>query len=264
MRASLAVCFCFIAGCAGGASTSGTVSPSSYGDDAQAAYEQALVEFRKDDCLTAEPLFQKVAREFPYSRFSALAELRIADCQYKADNYGGAIQTYRQFVRQRPSHSQVSYARFRIAESYYKQIPSGWALAPPSYERDQSAARDALSQLRRFVVDYPEDDRIDDAHKMVQRCLKLLAEHEISVAKFYVKRDAHRAVVSRLKALLATYQGSGLEPEAMWMLGKAYLQLKDADNARQTLQELVNSYPKSKQASKAKGKLRKLAPTDPA
>ena len=255
---------CFASACSAPASNKATTGPVSYTDEAQTAYEKALVSFRKGDCISAEPLFQKVVREFPYSRFSALSELRVADCQYKADNHSAAIQAYRQFVRQRPSHSQTSYARFRIAKAYYKQIPGGWALAPPPYERDQGAARDALSQLRRFVVDYPDDDRVEEAHEMVQRCLKLLAEHELVVANFYMKRKAHAAVVSRLKSLLSTYQGSGLEPKAMWMLSKAYIKLKNQSEARETLQELVDSYPESKEASKAKARLRTLPGADPA
>ena len=237
-----------------------TKTKTSYADDAQAAYEQALIKFRKKDCVVAEPEFRRVAREYPYSRFAALAELRIADCSFKDGNYSAAIQGYRQFVRQRPSHSQVSYARFRIAEAFYEQIPSSWALAPPSYERDQGAARDALTQLRRFVVDYPEDARRKDADKMIQRCLKLLADHELAIGKFYMRRDALRAVVARMKTLLATYQGSGVEAEAMWLLSRAYLGLKDRKEARDTMSELVESYPDSDEAKKARGKLKALGP----
>ncbi|MEM7435315.1 MAG: outer membrane protein assembly factor BamD [Myxococcota bacterium] len=228
-------------------------------DDARTAYERGLLDFRRGDCLASEPLFREIRREFPYSRFAALSELRIGDCQFKGEKYPEAIQTYRQFVRIRPSHKEIPYARFRIAESYYKQIPGGWFMTPPQSERDQSAARDALIQLRRFVVDFPEDQRVPEATELMAKCMGLLAEHELYVARFYLKRDAYRGVVSRLRGLLASYPGSSSEPEALLLLGAVYMKLDEPENAEQALTELVDRFPDSEEASEARGLLGKLA-----
>jgi len=227
-------------------------------DDARAAYEKALLDFRRGDCLAAEPTFRDIRREFPYSRFAALSELRIGDCQFKNEDYPKAIQTYKQFVRVRPSHKEIPYARFRIAESYYNQIPGGWFMTPPTYERDQSAARDALIQLRRFVVDYPDDQRVPDANKLMGKCMGLLAAHELYVARFYLKRDAYRGVISRLKGLLASYPGSGVEPEALLLLGQVYLKTHEVEAARQALSEVVQRFPQSSEAKRARALLGKI------
>lgn len=227
-------------------------------DDARTAYERALLDFRRGDCLNAEPTFREIRREFPYSRFAALSELRIGDCQFKNEAYPEAIQTYRQFVRIRPSHREIPYARFRIAEAYYNQIPGGWFMTPPAHERDQTAARDALIQLRRFVVDYPNDQRIPDANKLMQKCMNMLAAHELYVARFYLKRDAYRGVISRLRGLLAAYPGSGSEPKALLLLGEVYLETNEIDAARDTLSELVQRFPESGEAKKAQALLRKI------
>lgn len=227
-------------------------------DDARTAYERALLNFRRGDCLNAEPTFQEIRREFPYSRFAALSELRIGDCQFKNEAYPEAIQTFRQFVRIRPSHKEIPYARFRIAEGYYNQIPGGWFMTPPTHERDQSAARDALIQLRRFVVDYPEDPRVPEANKLMERCMAMLAAHEYYVARFYLQREAYRGVVSRLKGLLAAYPGSGVEPKALLMLGEVYLRTQEVDAAKETLNELIERFPNSGEAEKAQSWLRRI------
>lgn len=221
-------------------------------DDARTAYEKALLDFRRGDCLNAEPTFGEIRREFPYSRFAALAELRIGDCQFKNESYPEAIQTYRQFVRIRPSHKEIPYARFRIAEGYYNQIPGGWFMTPPPHERDQSAARDALIQLRRFVVDYPDDQRVPDANKLMEKCMSLLAAHELYVARFYLKREAYRGVISRLKGLLAAYPGSGVEPQALLLLGQVYLETNEVEAARQAFNEIVQRFPESGEAKRAR------------
>ncbi len=228
------------------------------GADAQASYEKALLAFRRGDCLSAEPQFREIRKEFPYSRFAALSELRVADCLFKDEKYPESIQMYRQFVRARPSHPEMPYARFRIAEAYFKQVPTGWFMTPPSYQRDLTAARDSLVQLRRFIVDYPDDDRVPEAQQLIEQCMDLLAQHELWVAEFYLKRDAYPGVIARLKGMLASYPGTSVEPKALLLLGETYLKADDPESAKQTFIELVQRHPESPQAAKAQGKLNKL------
>jgi outer membrane protein assembly factor BamD len=131
-------------------------------------------------------------------------------------------------------------------------------MTPPAAERDQSAARDALIQLRRFVVDYPDNQRVPDAHKLMEECMGLLAAHELYVARFYLKRDAYRGVISRLKGLVASYPGSGVEAQALLLLGEVYLKTNEVEAARQTLDEIVQRFPDSGEAKKARTLLGKI------
>ncbi|MEM1413952.1 MAG: outer membrane protein assembly factor BamD [Myxococcota bacterium] len=250
-----------LAGCAGtGSASGGAEEPSSlaYGRDAQELYENALLAFRRDRCIDAEPAFGKIRREYPYSRFAALAELRIADCKYKAESFAEAISAYRNFVRFRPSHAQIPYARFRIADSHFRQIPSEWLLSPPVYERDQRDTQEALRQLRRFLLDFPNDERGAEVREMIDGCLRILAEHELYVARFYLARDHYPATVLRLRTLLTAYEGSGVEPDALLLLGRTYLRMDESGEAQAAFQELVDRFPESDQAGDARRELRRL------
>lgn len=246
---------------AGGLSACGGARPSptlSYGDNAQAAYEAALIELRADNCIEAEPAFRNVRRQYPYSRFAALAELRAADCLFADGKYVEAIQAYRDFARHRPSHSEIPYARFRVAESYIEQIPTDWLLAPPAYERDQSATHEALKQIRRFIADFPDDPFVAKAQKLAKRALRLLAEHELYVADFYRGRDQDSAAAGRLRTLLQSYPDSGLESEALLQLGQTYERLGARNKAIQTYRELVERFPTTSQAEEARSELGRL------
>lgn len=233
-------------------------STINYGTNAREAYERALLDFRNDDCLDAEPQFRRIRREFSYSRFAALSELRVADCKFKQKEYAEAITAYRSFVRFRPSHSLIPYARFRIAESYYAQIPDRAFFFPPSHELDPRPTNEALRNLRRFVLDFPDDERGNRAQTMIRNCLRVLAQHELYAARFYQRREAYAAVVLRLRTVLTTYEGSGAEAEALLMLGETYLEMNDRPQAREALQELVTRYPESEQADDARGLLADL------
>jgi outer membrane protein assembly factor BamD len=222
-----------------------------YADDARREYEAAMEHFRDEDCIAAEPLFKAIRANYPYTRYAALSELREADCLVIQDKPAEAIEIYQRFARVRASHEEVPYARFKAAESQFKQIPEEWFLAPPSHERDLRAARDALRDLRRFLLDFPGDPRVPEAAKMEMQSLQLLAKHELYVAEFYLDREFPKAAIVRLNALLATYEGSGFEPQAFLLMGRTQLMLKDHTSAHATFRELIARYPKSGSAVQA-------------
>jgi len=245
LLAAATVCAC------GGAQSGGGGAPLSYGEDAQANYEEALAAYEDGHCLAADPQFRRIRREFPYSRYAALSELGVADCQLQMDQFSEAIQSYRRFIRFHPSHERVAYASFRIAQAFYEQIPSDWLLAPPSYERDLDATRRALQHLRRFVLSHSEDERVPEARDMIAQALGLLARHELYVARFYLDRGAAGGAILRLRGLVTTYPGSGVEAEAMLLLGETLRAEDQTDDAREVFEELRARFPDSEESGRA-------------
>jgi len=141
------------------------------------------------------------------------------------------------------------------ALSNYEQIPSEWLLSPPAYERDQHYAHETLTLLRRFLLDYPDDQLAGRARRMAVEVTHLLAAHEMYVARFYYDRDHPMAAAGRLRTLLRSYPGSGFESEALYLLGETYLRLSDSSRARRAFRELVKRYPNAEQAGDARDQL---------
>ncbi len=238
---AIGVSFASIAGC-GGAQPA---TPLSYGESARRDYERAEGAALDDDCLTAMPLLQNVRREYPYSRYAALAELRIADCELSQQHYTEAIRAYRSFIRQRPTHAEIDTANFAIARAYHQQIPQDFFLSPPPAERDQAATRSALRVVRRFLLDYPESEHIEEARRIEREVLSLLARHELFVAGYYLNRDRPEATIARIQTLLEQYEGSGVEPEALLLMGRTYLHMRQTREARLAFGELVDRFPET-------------------
>lgn len=88
--------------------------------------------------------------------------------------------------------------------------------------------------------------------------MSTLAAHELYVARFYLQRNAYRGVISRLRGLLAAYPGSSVEPTALYLLGQVYLKTEEVDAARDTLSELVQRFPETPEAKRAKSLLDRL------
>lgn len=240
-----------LSGC-GAAAATGTLT---YGESARRDYDRALRAFNDHDCLTAEPLFNNIVREYSYSRYAALAELRAADCEIQQAHYTEGIRRYRAFIRARPTHAEIDYANFQIATAYFRQIPQDFFLSPPREERDQAPTRSALRILQRFLRDYPESEHVHDAEVMQTSILQLLARHELYVADFYLLRDRPRATIGRLERLLEDYEGSGLEPQALLLMGRTYLHMSERSHARRAFEELTEAYPESGVAVQARAYL---------
>jgi outer membrane protein assembly factor BamD len=229
-----------------------------YADAARHAYVQGLERFYDDNCLEAEPLMRNVRRQYPYSRFAALADLRVADCNFKDEKFPEAIEAYNQFVRYRPSHPEVPYARFMAARANFAQVPSEWLLSPPAYERDLHYADESLRLLRRMVLDFPDDPLVPRAQRLAEEATDLLAAHELYVARFYLDREFPRAAAGRLNTLLRSFPGTGHDPEALFMLGESYQLMRDPRGAKQAWERLITRYPDNEYAARAKAAAKEI------
>jgi len=178
--------------------------------------------------------------------------LRIADCLDQQNKHAEAAQAYRQFARLRPSHPELAYARFKAAEAELEQAPQDWLLAPPTHERDQRFTQAALRSLRSFLNDFKDSEFTEQARTLVTRAEFTLASHELYVARFYLERDEPEAAIVRLRAMLRTYEASGLEAEAMVLMGRTQIALRRMKEARTTFGEVIARFPGSGMAEQAK------------
>lgn len=235
-----------------------STGPITYGRTAKINYDRGMAELERKSLERARKYFKKVRREFPYSRFAALSELRLADCDFSEEKYAEAAASYRRFVQLHRTHKNADHASFRRGKSFYEMIPSDWFLVPPSHERDMSATRDALRELRGFLRQYPESGYIEEANDMVTDCYDRLARHEMYVARFYLRRGKHKAAISRTRYVEKRYSKSKLVPEAMFVRGETFIDMEEVDEARLTFSSLIKQHPESSEAEQAREYLKHL------
>jgi outer membrane protein assembly factor BamD len=231
----------------------------SYTADAKRAYDEAYEEFKAHNWIEAQSLFREVKRKYSYSKYAKLAELRIADADYEQEKYAEAIREYRQFVHDHRSDAEeVSYARGRIAEAQYAQISDSFLL-PTADERDQAIILDAFKELKGYVHDYPNAKGSDHIKELLADVTARLMRHELYVARFYIQRDNFDAAVLRVQYAMRNFAGgptvkgptpgevvdSGLEAEALLLLGEVYLKMHKFADARTAFNAILHDYPKS-------------------
>jgi outer membrane protein assembly factor BamD len=230
----------------------------SYAEKAESLYARGLVKMEKDNCTDAIKIFEKIRTTYPFTSEATLAELRIADCEFQQQNYAQAGVRYKEFASNHSAHPDVDYATFRNALSVYKRIPKEWFILPPVHERDQAATKEALAKFRAFINSFPLSDHVEEAKEYAEDCMRQLAEHELYVARFYLKKKKYEGTLARCQNVIDKYPGSGLVPEAILIKAETYLKSGKKDQARATFLRIIEDYPQSFQAKQAKKYLKAL------
>lgn len=143
----------------------------------------------------------------------ALDDYNLAVQLYKQNRWAFAIESFRKFVKDYPTHEKLPYARLYLGLTLVNQS-------------DFKAARD---ELRGFVKDYPQNANIAQAMYRVAECSYLLNDLP--------------AALPELQAYLKAYPDDKLAERAWPYLGDVQLRLNDAAAATTSFATAVQKYP---------------------
>ncbi|HHO67527.1 MAG TPA: outer membrane protein assembly factor BamD [Gammaproteobacteria bacterium] len=197
-------------------------------------YNQAKEALEAGDYQTAIDAFEKLEARFPFGKYAQQAQLEIAYAYYKFEEPDSAIATIDRFMRNNPGHPHLDYALYLRGLVNYNRgsdILDRFVDRKPS-ERDTRALRESFNDFTRLIKQYPDSKYAEDARKRVIFLHNSLAEYEINVANYYMKRGAWVAAVNRARYVIENYQRTPAAQEALKVLVRAYTRLGMQDLAR--------------------------------
>lgn len=209
-------------------------------------YEEASIKMRDRDYEKAIQYFSKLESRYPNGRYATQAQLEIAYAHYKKDDAVMCVAAADRFIKLHPNHPNVDYAYYLkglaiftergIIEKFTKQDIS---------DRDPRAMRDSFATFKDLVSRYPNSKYAKDSTQRMVYLANSLSEHEIHVARYYMKRQAYLAAVNRAKYVIEYYPNSPKVEEALVIMisGYDYMDLQDLKN--DTLRILKTNYPDS-------------------
>ena len=268
-RLALTLAVTLVAGLASSACKTGPDLSTDYGQTARENYELALGEFADRDWEEAVAYADFVRIRFPFSRYAVEAELLVARAEFAREEYIVAQDAFRQFAKLHPTHKHVrnGWVSYMAALAAHKNSPSNFFLLPPYYQKDQSQLRDAMSELQYFFDHHSGSEMEPYAIKLRDEVNRQLLEHEIYVARYYLKKDRPEAAIMRLERAHERYPGIGLDAEVLFQLGLTYLRLEEIELARSTFTELQTEHPRHHNGKQAKLYLKyiydEFGPADP-
>lgn len=216
-------------------------------DTSKASGAFALAKQLEDDERFEEALlqYQDVKNRFPYSQYKILAELQIAEIQFKKDAFVEAQAAFELFKELHPTHPQVDYVTYRIGESIFMQLPS-------TIDRDLSVAPAAIQQFNVLLRDFPNSKYIKNAKEKKVETIKKLAEKELYIADFYYRTDKWQNALVRYQKYMKEFPGHEKQPHAYYRAGLAAEKFGDDSKRNELFRTLIEKYPQSKEAKRAK------------
>ncbi len=176
------------------------------GKDVDQNNPQAILDDAEEDIkdkryqMALEKL-KNVKNKFPYSNLATVAHLRIADVNFLEESYIESAASYETFRDLHPKYEKADYVIFRIAESYFNQLPG-------SIDRDLTPATKAINAYSELLQLYPKSSFAQEAKVHQSESIELLSQKEKYIGDFYFKREMFDSAAKRYEKIATKYSGS--------------------------------------------------------
>ena len=176
------------------------------------------------------------------------AQLELAYLYWKTADKVQALATVDRFIKLHPSSPALDYALYlRGIINFNDDLGflgtlSGQNLA----ERDQAAARESYQSFKQLTEQFPDSKYSADARLRMDFTVNMLAEYEVRVAKYYMRRAAYVAAANRAKESVIEFPQTASTAEALAIMVQSYDKLgltKLRDDAQRVLDK---NFPDSK------------------
>jgi outer membrane protein assembly factor BamD len=168
--------------------------------------------------------FKRLIGRFPFGSYTELAQLDLAFAQSKLGDSEEALATVNRFIKTYPTHEHADYAYYlrglinaeRQNTLVDRLVPSDRA------SHDQATNKQAFLDFGDMLKRYPDSKYAPDARARMVVLRGLLADSELQIAQYYLRRGAYVGAISRAKLVVESYQQSEQAMDALAVMVEAY------------------------------------------
>lgn len=217
------------------------------GMSANQIFAQAEKNLEDEKYAQAAKDFEALEAHYPYGEHSDRAQLGIIEAYHKQNESALAVSAADRFIRMNPRHPQVDRAYYlKGLVSYNENYTFTYRYLPLDRSaRDPSKMQESFDSFKELVERFPSSQYVADAKKRMVHLRDLLANHELQVVDYYVRRGAHLSAANRANYILKNFPNTTAVPEALSVMVKSYRALGMTDLANDAMQNLQSSYPNS-------------------
>ena len=191
--------------------------------------------------------YEKLIKRYPDNKIISSARLNLAYCYYKFGQSELSTSTIQQFITLYPSHPLMDYAYYIKGLNLYNErgILNKITLQDIS-DRDVSQLKKAFDAFEEVTKKFPNSKYAQDSIDRMTYLMNKIAEYDLHVARYYMKRRAYVAALNRAKNVYTNYPDSIHVKEALVIQYIAYkeLKLKDLEVATKKIIDL--NFPEEK------------------
>jgi outer membrane protein assembly factor BamD len=210
-------------------------------------YKRALLLIEENDYKSALNEFENLLLNYPFSNLAVKSEITSAYSLYEDNQIQKAINKLNSFIEMNPTGELTIYAHYLLGMCYYIQTSQKG--------RDASLSLKAINYFQIIESKYPNSKYAKDAKLKILYLKNRLAENELAVGKFYLKKNASGSAIKRFKVILEKFQNTSVIPETLYRLSEALLITGLKEEAQKSIAILNYNFPKNEWASLSKSLL---------
>ncbi|MDA9148634.1 outer membrane protein assembly factor BamD, partial [Alphaproteobacteria bacterium] len=210
-------------------------------------YKRALLLIEENDYKSALNEFENLLLNYPFSDLAVKSEITSAYSLYEDNQIQKAINKLNSFIEMNPTGELTIYAHYLLGMCYYIQTSQKG--------RDASLSLKAINNFQIIESKYPNSKYAKDAKLKILYLKNRLAENELAVGKFYLKKNASGSAIKRFKVILEKFQNTSVIPETLYRLSEALLITGLKEEAQKSIAILNYNFPKNEWASLSKSLL---------
>ena len=220
-------------------------------DDAKSGpeviYARAQKAMKNSSYGEAIKQLEALQSRFPFSEPARQAQLDLMYVYYKARQTDPAIDAADTFIRENPTNPRVDYAYYMKGLVYFER-QSNWLERKFNVDLSQRPplnARKSFEAFQQLLEKFPRSQYNTDARQRMVFLRNRLADFELHVALYYMRRGAYVGAINRAKYCVENYDGAPAVKGSMKVLVDAYRRLKMVDLAANAERVYTDNYPAS-------------------
>ncbi|HVT36278.1 MAG TPA: outer membrane protein assembly factor BamD [Nevskiaceae bacterium] len=217
--------------------------------EASTLYKSAREALDSGDYSTAITRYDQIAARYPFTDYATQADLERVWALYRSYDPDKALSSADRFLREHPRHPNVDYVQYvKGLINFDRDEGLAGAIGPDTTKEDVANQRRSFDDFALLVQKYPSSRYAGDARARMIWLRNRLAQHEMHVVRFYVKRGAWIAAAKRAEQVVTQYPGAPVTLEAMQIMETSYRKVgltQQADDAKKLLDAQIAVLPPS-------------------
>jgi outer membrane protein assembly factor BamD len=221
------------------------------GEDAKSGpeviYARAQKAMKSSNYGEAIKQLEALQSRFPFSEPARQSQLDLIWAYYKNREVDPAIDAADQFIRENPTNSRVDYAYYMKGLVYFER-QSNWferRFNVDLSKRPPVNARKSFESFQQLIEKFPHSQYVADSRQRMIYMRNRLADFELHVAEYYMRRGAYVGAINRAKYCVENYDGAPAVKGSMKILVDAYRDLGMTDLASSAERVYADNYPDS-------------------
>jgi outer membrane protein assembly factor BamD len=222
--------------------------------NAEKLYEMAKRASDNGNYRDATTYYEQLEARFPFSNSARQGQLDLMYAYYKNREPEAAIDQADQFIRENPAHPRVDYAYYIKGLVQFERNPNfieRWFNADLT-QRPPIDARKSFQSFQTLLQRFPNSEYAEDSRQRMVFLRNRLANYEVYVAGYYLKRGAYVGAINRAKYAIESYDGSPQIAQALQIMAQSYRKLGMNDLAADSERVLKNNYANADQRGEKK------------